>query len=89
MITLAKKTGTWEALNEVDQLILPEDLKIALSKSKVAANFFDAFPPSTKRGILEWVLTAKQPDTRSKRIKETVDLAKKNVRANQYRPLKK
>jgi uncharacterized protein YdeI (YjbR/CyaY-like superfamily) len=89
MIALAKKTGTWEALNEVDQLILPKDLKTALSKSKLASKFFDAFPPSTRRGILEWILNAKQPETRSKRIKETVDLAKKNIRANQYKPLKR
>jgi len=89
VIALAKKTGTWHALNEVDQLILPDDLKAALSKSKLATKFFDAFPPSTKRGILEWISNAKQSETRSKRIKETVDLARKNVRANQYKPLKK
>lgn len=86
MIALAKKTGTWDALNEVDQLLLPKDLKTAFSKNKKASNFFDAFPPSTKRAILEWILNAKQPETRIKRIKETVDLAEKNIRANQYIP---
>lgn len=88
MIALAKKTGTWDALNEVDQLILPKDLKAAFSKNKKAARFFDSFPPSTKRGILEWILNAKQPETRIKRIKETIELAEKNIRANQYVPKK-
>ncbi len=88
MITLAKKTGTWDALNEVDQLLLPKDLKAAFSKNKKAARFFDAFPPSTKRGILSWILDAKRPETKIKRIKETVELAGKNIRANQYVPKK-
>ena len=86
MIALAKKTGTWDALNEVDQLLLPKDLKAAFSKNKNAARFFDSFPPSTKRGILSWILDAKRPETKSKRIKETVELAEKNIRANQYIP---
>jgi uncharacterized protein YdeI (YjbR/CyaY-like superfamily) len=84
MIALAKKTGTWDALNEVDQLILPEDLNAAFSKKKKAAENFDAFPPSTRRGILEWILNAKKSETRSKRIKETVTLAEKGIRANQF-----
>jgi len=86
MIALAKKTGTWDALNEVEQLQLPTDLKAAFSKNKIASGFFDSFPPSTKRGILEWILNAKRPETRIKRIQETVDLAEKNIRANQYVP---
>ena len=86
MIILAKKTGTWDALNEVDQLLLPKDLKVAFLKNKKAARFFDAFPPSAKRGILTWILDAKRPETKLKRIKETVELAEKNIRANQYTP---
>ncbi len=46
----------------------------------------EAFPRSVKRGILEWLLNAKKPETRQKRIEETVTLAARNVRANQYRP---
>jgi uncharacterized protein YdeI (YjbR/CyaY-like superfamily) len=88
MITWAKKTGTWNALNEVDQLLLPKDLKAAFSKNKKAALFFDVFPPSAKRGILSWILDAKRPETKIKRIKETVELAEKNIRANQYIPKK-
>jgi uncharacterized protein YdeI (YjbR/CyaY-like superfamily) len=38
-----------------------------------------------RRGILEWILTAKRPETRQKRIEETASQAAKNVRANQWR----
>ncbi len=68
----------------MEQLQLPKDLQTAFSKDKKASGFFEAFPPSAKRGILEWILNAKRPETRIKRIEETVDLAQKNIRANQY-----
>jgi uncharacterized protein YdeI (YjbR/CyaY-like superfamily) len=83
-ITLAKKTGTWNALNDINKLTVPADLKSALALNPKAAEFFDAFPPSVKRGILEWIQNAKTESTRTKRITETAALAAKNIRANQY-----
>lgn len=44
-----------------------------------------AFPRSAKRGILEWIHTAKKPETRAARIAETTRLAHENIRANQWR----
>lgn len=88
MIELAKKSGKWNALDDINSLKLPPDLTKTLGKNKKANSFFDQFPPSTKRGILEWIQNAKTEETRSKRIAETVTLAAKNIRANQYRPPK-
>lgn len=85
MIELAKKTGTWTALNNVENLTLPEDLIKALKKEKSAFENFEAFPRSVKRGILEWIQNAKKAETREKRINETASLASKNIRANQYK----
>lgn len=85
MIELAKESGTWNALDDISSLKLPPDLTQALGKNKKANSFFDLFPPSTKRGILEWIQNAKTEETRNKRIAETVTLAAKNIRANQYR----
>lgn len=89
MIQLAKKSGTWNALDDISSLKLPPDLTQALGKNKKANSFFDLFPPSTKRGILEWIQNAKTEETRNKRIAETVTLAAKNIRANQYRQPKR
>lgn len=85
MIETAKANGTWDALNEVENLIQPEDLKLELAKYPNASVNFEAFPRSVKRGILEWILNAKRPETRAKRIAETAKLADTNIRANQYR----
>lgn len=85
MIDLAKQTGTWEALVDVQNLVIPDDLQQLLNKNKKALNYFIAFSPSSRRGILEWILNAKKAETRLKRIEETVKLAADNIKANQYR----
>ncbi len=89
MVALAKQTGTWDALNEVDQIVVPQDLLSEFVKNRSAATNFEAFPRSAKRGILEWILSAKRPETRQKRIEETGRLAKDNIRAQQYQGNKK
>lgn len=86
MVDLAKQNGTWTALDDVENLISPPDLQAKLDANPVAKGHFEAFPRSVKRGILEWLLNAKQADTRAKRISEIVTLAERNERANQYRP---
>lgn len=85
LIELAKKTGTWEALVDVQSGVIPEDLRKSLNKNKTALNNFLAFPPSSKRIILEWIRNAKKDETRQKRIEETVKLAADNIKANHYR----
>ena len=85
MIEIAKENGTWSALDDVENLIIPEDLQSALDANLIAKAHFEAFPRSVKRGILEWLMNAKRLETRQKRIEETVTLAAQNIRANQYR----
>lgn len=88
-ITLAKKTGTWDALNDVENFVTPPDLMRELKKYSKAMTNWENFPRSAKRGILEWILNAKQSETREKRIAETARLADQNIRANQPRQVKK
>ncbi|MBK8049692.1 MAG: YdeI/OmpD-associated family protein [Anaerolineales bacterium] len=84
-IEAAKADGSWFALDGVEALEIPTDLGEALDATPPARQYFEAFPPSVKRGILEWILNAKQPTTRAKRIAETARLAAENKRANQWR----
>lgn len=84
-VETAKQNGTWTALDNVEALVIPDDLQAALNKDPIAAGHFDKFPKSSKRGILEWIFNAKKPETRQKRIDETIALAAKNLKANHYR----
>ena len=84
-IEAAKIDGSWTALDAIEALEVPEDLAGALSTFPHAEEYFDAFPRSVKRGILEWIAHAKRPETRAKRIRETAELAEQNIRAHQWR----
>ena len=81
-IETAKQNGTWSALDEVEELIIPPDLKLLFDKNKTASDYWEKFSRSAKRAILEWILNAKRPETRQKRIAETVEFAQKNSKAN-------
>ncbi|NJN98713.1 MAG: hypothetical protein HC875_33810 [Anaerolineales bacterium] len=84
-IEAAKQDGSWNALDAVEALEIPPDLASALAGYSQAQQNFEAFPRSAKRGILEWIVNAKRPETRAKRIEETARLAQDNIRANQWR----
>lgn len=83
-IERAKQDGSWSRLDDVDRLAVPDDLVAALDTLPPARSNFDAFPPSTRRGILEWINAAKTTTARAKRLAETAQLAQQNLRANQW-----
>ncbi len=72
-------------MEAVQNAVIPQDLDQAFQKNEAAWTNFSAFPPSSKRIILEWIFNAKRPQTRQKRIDETVELAARNIKANHYR----
>ncbi|MBD2464466.1 YdeI/OmpD-associated family protein [Oscillatoria sp. FACHB-1407] len=84
-VEAAKQDGSWNALDAIEALEIPPDLEAALISCAPAQQNFEAFPRSVKRGILEWIASAKKPETRAKRIAETAQLAAQNMRANQWR----
>lgn len=82
-ITKAKDDGSWTVYDDIEALVIPQDLATELAKSKIGKANFDNFPPSAVKAILWWIKSAKQLETRQKRIKETVEKAKDNLRAGQ------
>ena len=80
----AQADGTWTALDDVEDLVVPADLAAALDARAPARAEWDAFPRSAKRGILEWIHTAKRDATRARRVDETARLAQAGKRANQW-----
>lgn len=67
-IEWAKATGTWSALDEVEQLILPDEMQRLLQQNKVAQEHWEGFSRLVKRGILERIYNAKTEMTKIKRI---------------------
>jgi uncharacterized protein YdeI (YjbR/CyaY-like superfamily) len=83
VIEEAKRSGMWALLDDVEKLIVPDDLANALAAAPPARTNWDAFPPSTRRMLLQWVVEARRPDTRAKRISTIAEKAARNERANQ------
>lgn len=76
-IEIAKKNGSWTILDDVEELIIPADLEQEFKKKKGAKNYFQSLSKSTQKALLQWVVLAKQKETRNKRITEIVDCAAK------------
>ncbi|MDO4887678.1 MAG: YdeI/OmpD-associated family protein [Actinomycetaceae bacterium] len=82
VIDEAKASGKWDEFADAQNLIVPDDLQAALEANEPALTHFSAFPPSSRRLILQWIASAKKAETRERRIAQTVELAAQNIRAN-------
>jgi uncharacterized protein YdeI (YjbR/CyaY-like superfamily) len=80
-IDAAKKDGSWRYLDEIENLVIPDDLAHALKANESAKRSFDSFNDSAKKVILMWIKSAKRNVTRARRVSETVRLAAKGLRA--------
>jgi uncharacterized protein YdeI (YjbR/CyaY-like superfamily) len=85
-IAIAKANGAWSAIDSAQALEEPRDLLAAFRQHASSQAYWQGFPPSTKRAILEWISLAKTDETRRKRVLLTASLAAKNERANQWKP---
>jgi uncharacterized protein YdeI (YjbR/CyaY-like superfamily) len=54
-VAAAKANGAWTALDHVETLTEPPDLTAALDATPSARHYWDAFPRSARRAILEWI----------------------------------
>lgn len=79
-VDLARQSGAWDEMNEVDALVVPQDLEDALIARGNALGNFTAFPPSTRRNILRWVASARTAQTRERRIHQITVDAERGVR---------
>lgn len=78
LIDIAKKKGTWDSLAEAENEEIPADLQAEFEINDTALKNFKDFSGYVRRAILEWVLTAKRPETRRKRIIRVIELAREN-----------
>ena len=81
LIDAAKADGSWTLLDDVENLIVPDDLAAAFARYPGSRAYFDAFPPSARRALLEWIVQAKRETTRAARLEEIARLASEGVRA--------
>lgn len=72
----AQKNGLWNFMDDIDELVKPEDFFKSLGNYPPALALFDGFATSSKRFMLRYIKIAKTPATRARRIQEITLLAK-------------
>jgi uncharacterized protein YdeI (YjbR/CyaY-like superfamily) len=78
-ITVAKGNGSWEILDSVEALIIPEDLEKALASDGNAMDVFLSLSKSERKLMLYGLVVAKREETRSKRIGEIVKVVNDKI----------
>lgn len=81
VIEIAKKNGSWTALDDVENEIIPEDLKASFNKNPRALENFQNFTRGQRKSYLYWLNQAKREETRQKRITEIVTLSNNNIKS--------
>ena len=80
-IEVAHGNGWWTILDSVEDLVEPDDLSRALDSEPMARSAWDTFPPSARKAMLWWVISAVKKDTRQRRIGAIVANAVNGERA--------
>ena len=80
-VEVAKANGWWTIYDAVEDMIEPDELAGALDASPAARAAWDGFPPSARKQMLWWVVSAGKPETRATRIAKIVSEAEQGRRA--------
>ncbi len=84
-IEIAKQNGSWLILDDVEELKIPEDLAEEFKNKPGSKEYFLSLSNSIKKSILQWLVLAKRPETRRKRITEIAELAAQKLKPKQFR----
>ncbi len=80
-VQVAKANGWWTMYDAVEDLIEPDVLSAALDADRDARANWDRFPPSARKQMLWWVISAAREETKLRRIDVIVDKAAAGIRA--------
>ncbi len=81
IIETAKKNGSWIALDDVENGVIPEDLKEAFDRHPNAFENYQNFAPGYRKSYLYWLNQAKRQETRNKRMEEIIELCLANKKS--------
>ncbi len=83
-IETAKQNGSWTMLDKVEKLTMPQDLTKELKAHPGSGAYFKSLSKSVRKAMLQWIMFAKRPETRQKRITEIATLAAQQKKPKQF-----
>lgn len=81
MIDLAKSTGTWTAMDDVENGVIPPELQKAFDANPIAFENYNNFSRGYRKSYLSWLNSAKRETTRQKRIDDIIKLCNANKKS--------
>lgn len=79
-VEIAKQNGSWQSLDHVEDLKVPDDLQAAFDQNPLAANYYHNLSKTYRKSYLYWLNQAKREETRKIRIDEIVRLCVQNIK---------
>ncbi|MDO6810462.1 YdeI/OmpD-associated family protein [Zobellia galactanivorans] len=83
-IEIGKQNGSWNLLDSVEKLEIPMDLEKELGLRTESKDYFLSLSKSVRKAMLQWVVLAKRPETRQKRIQEIAERASQKRKPKQF-----
>jgi len=84
-IEIAKQNGSWTILDEVEELVIPDDLELVFTRHSGSKEYFLSLSKSKIKILLSWIVLAKRAETRQKRIDEVVESMEKKQMPKQLK----
>lgn len=84
-IKVAKENGSWTALDNVENGIIPDALQKAFDKDPIAFKNYQSYTRGQRKSYLYWLNQAKREDTRQRRITEIISMCKKGIKSRNSR----
>jgi uncharacterized protein YdeI (YjbR/CyaY-like superfamily) len=81
VIKLAKQSGKWSEMDDVENGIIPKDLQNAFDDNPEAFENYQNFSKGYQKSYLAWLHSAKRDTTRKKRISEIINLCQANMKS--------
>ncbi|MEJ7795393.1 MAG: YdeI/OmpD-associated family protein [Nocardioides sp.] len=79
-VDAARASGMWTVMDDVEDLVVPDDLAAALGARPGAREQWDAFPPSARKPALAWIVLAKRDETRAARVANVAESSARGER---------
>ena len=77
IIKKAKENGKWfEATDAEKGFVLSEEFLELLSVDTMAKKSFDKQSPSQKKNYIQWIMSAKKPETQKRRLLKMIGILK-------------
>ena len=80
LVDEAKRRGTWDGAASGRLEVTPPDLEAALAGVPAAWRRWGSWPPGYRRQYISWVLDAKRPETRARRVADVVRRAAAGIK---------